>query len=95
MQGMLALVCAGVAARHTWIQHLPEDQVPACGPGLGYIFQNFPLRDALELLFRGDGNCAIVDWTLVGLSIPEWVFICALALLGANFWQYWRRLSPS
>ena len=30
---LAAAVGAGIAARHVWLQHLPPDQVPACGPG--------------------------------------------------------------
>jgi len=28
------------------------------------------------MLFIGDGNCAEVMWTLLGISIPGWVLIC-------------------
>ena len=31
---LAALATMAVAARHVWIQHLPEDAVPACGAGL-------------------------------------------------------------
>lgn len=81
----------GVSLRHVWIQHLPEDQVPACGPGLSYMFETFPLRDALALLFQGDGNCADVSWSLLGLSMPAWVALCFVALIAVNLWQMLRR----
>ena len=73
--GLAAVGGGAVAARHVWIQHLPDDQVPACGPGIEYMFANFPLRRALELLFAGDGNCHEVGWTFLTLSIPEWTLI--------------------
>ena len=91
LQALMALAGALVAARHTWIQHLPDDQVPACGPGLSYMFANFPLSEALTLLFRGDGNCHIVDWTFLGLSIPEMVLIACTGLFAVNGWQLVRR----
>jgi disulfide bond formation protein DsbB len=91
LQMLAALAGAAVAARHIWIQHLPEGQVPVCGPGLQYMFANFPLMDAFRLLLRGDGNCAIVDWTLLGLSIPEWVLACCTGLLAVNAWQIIRQ----
>jgi len=91
LQCFAAIIGLVVSGRHVWIQHLPEDQVPACGPGLQYIFQNFPLQQAMTLLFRGDGNCHIVDWTLLGLSIPELVFIACSGLLVINVWQLFRR----
>lgn len=75
LQLLAALGGGGVAARHVWIQNLPEDQVPACGPGLEYMFANFPFRQALDLLFMGDGNCAEVGWTFLTLSIPAWTLV--------------------
>lgn len=70
----------GVAGRHVWLQHLPEDQVPACGPSLDYILDNFPLQQALDLVLRGSGSCASVQWQFLGLSIPEWTLGLFLAL---------------
>jgi disulfide bond formation protein DsbB len=60
------------AGRQVWMQHLPSDQVPACGPGLMYWLENMPWLKTLELLFKGDGNCAEVNWRFLGLSIGEW-----------------------
>ncbi|MDN3637895.1 disulfide bond formation protein B [Simiduia curdlanivorans] len=85
------LIGAGVSARHVWIQNLPEDQVPACGPGLEYMFETFPLFDALALLFQGDGNCADVVWSFLGLSIPAWTFVAFAGLVALCFWQGLRK----
>lgn len=60
------------AGRQVWLQHLPADQVPACGPGLMFWIDNMPWLKTLELLFKGDGNCAEVHWRFLGLSIAEW-----------------------
>ena len=81
---------AAVAARHVWLQHLPEDQVPACGPGLQYMLETLPFSETFELVLMGDGNCADVLWTFAGLSIPEQALLLFTALLGANIWQAWR-----
>jgi disulfide bond formation protein DsbB len=62
----------GVAARQVWLQHLPKEQVPPCGPDLFFMMENMPLARTLQLLFRGSGQCAEVDWTFLGLSIAEW-----------------------
>ena len=74
--GALALVCAlagaAIAARQVWLQHLPPDRVPECGPGLDFIMQAFPLFDALKLIFTGSGECAETVWTFLSLSIAEW-----------------------
>lgn len=70
------MLCAiggiGTAGRQVWLQHLPKDQVPECGPGLSYWLENNPLSETLTLLFKGDGNCAEVQWTFLGFSIGEW-----------------------
>lgn len=60
------------ASRHVWLQHLPADQVPACGPDLFFMLDNFPLGRTLQLLLRGSGQCAEVHWRFLGLSIAEW-----------------------
>ena len=41
---LAALGGFGVAARHVWLQHLPADQVPACGPDLFYMMENLPVQ---------------------------------------------------
>ena len=65
----------GVAGWHVHLQSLPADEVPSCGPGFEYIMDNFPLFDALGLIFQGSGECADVVWRLLGLSMPTWVII--------------------
>ena len=79
---LVSLIGAGIAARHVWLQHLPKDKVPECGPGLGYILDRFPLINALEKIFRGSGECAEAGWRLMGLSIAEWSLVWFI-LLGA------------
>ncbi|WP_435628306.1 disulfide bond formation protein B [Candidatus Ferrigenium straubiae] len=77
---LLSLSGAGVAARHIWIQHLPADQVPACGPGLDYMLETMPMADVLKQLMHGSGECAAKGWTFLALGIPEWSLLCYLAL---------------
>ncbi len=77
---MAAAAGIGVAARHVWLQSLPADQVPACGPGLEYMLDTFPFTETLQLVLRGSGDCATVDWSLLGLSMPAWVLIAFLGL---------------
>ena len=72
---LLAVAGAGFASRQLYLQSLPADQAPACGPSIDFIFQTFPLTDALSILLRGDGNCAEVAWRFLGLSIPGWTVI--------------------
>ncbi|NOT84952.1 MAG: disulfide bond formation protein B [Methylococcaceae bacterium] len=88
--GTLTALCgAAISTRHVWIQHLPPDKVPECGPGLEYVFENFPLADTLKLMLSGSGDCAKVDWTLLGLSIPAWTLLAFLCLATLSLMQLW------
>ncbi len=80
--GLFALFGVAVASRHIWIQHLPKDQVPACGPGLDYMLENFPMSEVLKELMHGSGECAAKGWTFLVLGIPEWALVW-FVLLGA------------
>ncbi|MGB8517422.1 MAG: disulfide bond formation protein B [Gallionella sp.] len=77
---LLSLSGVAVAARHIWIQHLPLDQVPACGPGLDYMLETMPMARVLKELLHGSGECAAHGWTFLTLGIPEWSLLCYLAL---------------
>ena len=70
--GVLGMVVAG---RHVWLQNLPADRVPECGPGLEYLLDAFPLMEALSIVFRGSGECADVQWVFLGLTIPGWTLV--------------------
>jgi disulfide bond formation protein DsbB len=81
--GLALLAAVGgiaVSGRHLWLQNLPEDKVPACGPDLGYMVDNFPFADMLKMVFTGSGECAEISWQFLGLSMPAWVLIWAVAL---------------
>lgn len=81
---VLAAICAGVgvaiAGRHVWLQNLPADQVPACGPDLSYMMEAFPLADVLRKVFTGSGECAEVDWIFLGLAMPAWSLVWFVVL---------------
>ncbi len=80
----MSIFGAYFAGRQIWLQHLPEEQIPACGPGLNYLLQNFPLVDSLNFLLRGDGNCAEVQFRFLGLlSIPEMAMVAFVMLFAA------------
>jgi disulfide bond formation protein DsbB len=72
---LVAATGAAIAGRHVWLQNLPPDQVPECGPGLDYILDVFPLGEALRMVLHGSGECAEVLWRFLGLSIPGWTLV--------------------
>lgn len=84
---LIVLIAAGgasVAARHVWIQSLPPDKVPACGAGLSYMLETMPFYDVLATVFRGDGECAKIDWRFLDLAMPGWtlVFFLTFVIVG-------------
>lgn len=84
-----------VAGRHVWLQHLPADQVPSCGPGLDYWLDTLPILQVFREVFAGSGECATVDWTFMGLSIPEQSLILFSVLLIAHVLILWRIVRPA
>ncbi|MDG2176765.1 MAG: disulfide bond formation protein B [Gammaproteobacteria bacterium] len=90
---VFALSGGGFAIRQIWLQHLPKDQVPACGPSVAYMFQEFPFTEALATMFTGDGNCAEITWQdpIIGMSIPQWSLVGFVALAGVCTLQALRK----
>ena len=82
---------AAVAGWHWHLQNLPPSEVPACGPGLDYMLENFPLTHALQMVFEGSGECAEVVWNFLGLSMPAWVFVWMVCLGGVGVWNQLRK----
>lgn len=74
----------GIAGRQLWLQSLPEDQVPACGPSVDYMLDVLPWFEVLQTALKGTGDCAEVVWRFLGLSIPGWtaVFFSLVVLVG-------------
>lgn len=85
-----ALLGGGFSSRQLWLQSLPEDLVPACGPSFSYMFETFPFMDAMKIMLTGDGNCAEVVWTFLGISIPGWTLVAFSCLAATSLWQFLR-----
>lgn len=75
------LTGVGIAARQLWLQSLPPDQVPACGPGLKDMLEMMPFWDVMGRALKGTGDCAKIDWTLFGLSMPFWSGLFMLCMV--------------
>lgn len=88
---LAAMGGGAIAARHVWLQHLPPDQVPACGPSLEYMLETLPFSDTISLVLMGDGNCAETMWTFMGLSIPEQTLLLFTGVTLVCLWQVFRR----
>lgn len=92
---VFALAGAAAAGRQVWLQSLPPDKVPQCGPDLYFMLQNFPLSRTLEKLFHGTGECAVVDWSFLGLSIAGWSLAWFVAFCAYALWLAIRALRSS
>jgi len=69
-----ALTGAGFSARHVWLQWNPPD-FNACTADLFFQLRKFPVLNVIERALRATGDCAVVDWTMLGLSIAEWSLV--------------------
>ena len=78
--GITTLATAGVAARHVYVQHLPPGSLPSCGAPLAILLKFTPVFTLIKKVLTGSGECGEVNWRFLGLAMPTWVLLCALAL---------------
>ena len=81
LASLFATMGLAIAGRHVWLQGLDPDEVPACGPGLEYIMDTFPLSKAMDIILRGSGECADISWQFIGLSMPAWMAVIFIGFL--------------
>jgi len=77
---MTALATLLVAARHVYVQSLPPGTLPSCGAPLSVLLKFTPLWEVVRKVLTGSGECSEVNWRLLGLTMPAWVLLWALAL---------------
>jgi disulfide bond formation protein DsbB len=77
---LTGLATIATAGRHVWIQMQPEGSIPACGADLAFMLDLFPLTEVILKVFKAGGECAKVDWSFLGLSMPAWVVAFAIVL---------------
>jgi protein dithiol:quinone oxidoreductase len=92
--GLLAIFSGlGIAtsAWHIYMQGLPADEVPACGPGLSHMLETMPLGEVLNNVLQGSGSCAEVSWEFIGLSMPSWMLIIYIGFFGLALIPFFKR----
>ena len=93
--GVLILLAAAaggaVSIRHIYVQHLPPEMAPPCGPGIGYLFAKLPFSTFLVKAFTGSADCSVVTWSFLGLTMPEWVLIWFVLLGVGGLYNNWRK----
>lgn len=91
----ITLIGMGISARHAYLQNLPADEVPACGPSLDYLVDMLPFMEVLDVVLKGSGECAAVSWKMLGLTMPMWLFLFFVGCLGLLGWRLYRNIRPS
>ncbi|MFC4158605.1 disulfide bond formation protein B [Chitinimonas lacunae] len=81
-----ALLGVAVAGRHVYIQSQPVGSFGSCGTTLQHMLDTMPLLATLKRVLLTSGECAIVDWSLFGISLPGWVLIGCIGLALAALW---------
>ena len=79
LQVLTAMGGAGWAIRHWYLQAHKGEIIADCGVGFDYMFENFPLKKMFTLIFKGTGDCAAIDWTFLGLTLPQLALITFVA----------------
>lgn len=78
---LFALAGVGLAGRHLYLQSLPEELKPSCGPGWDYLVEHAPFMQILESVIKGSGECAQVQGLFFGFSLPFWTLLLFIAML--------------
>ncbi|NVK73349.1 disulfide bond formation protein B [Marinomonas sp. CT5] len=81
---VLSFAGAALAIRHLYLQNLPMDELPACLPGLSYMFEVFPWQEIMQAMVMGTGECGDVVWTFLGISIPGWTLVAFISMAVIN-----------
>jgi disulfide bond formation protein DsbB len=94
---VLLLATAGfgafVAARQSWLQWYPPE-VATCGRDFYGMIETFPLQRVVPMIFKGGGDCTVIDWTFLGGSIANWSFVCFCGIALVSVLLIWRQSRP-
>jgi len=89
---LFAATGGATAGRQIWLQGVPADQLPACLPGLDFMMEaDWPILQIIATVLHGSADCAEVNWTLFGMSIPEWSLLGFVAMVAFALVQLLRR----
>jgi disulfide bond formation protein DsbB len=90
---LFAVAGGSVSVRQSILQRFPSAEAANCmASDLDFLLGNFPLAQALPKIFSGTGDCAKVQWSLMGLSIAEWAFVWFFLFVVTSTWlSFFRR----
>ena len=89
---LVGIAGLGVSGRHIYIQYFMDtSKMSSCGAGLEVMLQKEPWLEVFRSVLIGHGECAVIDWKFLGLSMPCWTFILFLVLIaGAWLVRAWQ-----
>ena len=87
---LIALLGTASALRKIWLESLPHDKAPPCGPGLQYMLDHLPFHQTLKILVVGSGDCSKIEWQFWGLALSEWSLLAFLVFVGLGLWQIYQ-----
>jgi len=90
LMALFGAIGVGISARHSWLQHHPP-KIESCGADLDFMLSNMPLSKAFPKIFAGTGSCSVVEWSFLGLSIPEWAGVWFAIFLATGLWMALRK----
>jgi len=92
--GIFSVISAlgiAVSIQHLYLQSLPADEVPSCGPNLNYMLDTLPLSEVLKKLMEGSGSCAELSWEFLALSMPAWMLLIYSGVLLLSLIPFFKR----
>jgi disulfide bond formation protein DsbB len=86
---LASAVAAGVSGRHVYVQSQPPGTFESCGSSLEWMMEINPLFEVIRKVLSAPGECANIDWTFLGLSMPAWVLLWSVLLGGLGLLVNW------
>lgn len=81
LAALAALVGVAIAGRHVWVQLYPPE-ISSCGAGMGFVAQMQGWSGAIKKVLTASGDCSMIDWTFLGLTMPMWSLVWFVLLGG-------------
>ena len=88
---LFALLGLAVSLRQVWLQLVPPQNSGICGPGLNELLHSLPPSKLMHDVFYGAGDCGVVHWKVLGLSMAGWSAVCFLLIFIVGLWGWMRK----
>lgn len=88
LSAVLGIILAG---RQVWLQYYATAIEHGCGAGLLQLMRKYPILDFIKIIFRGQSECASIDYTILGLSLAVWSLISFIGFAIINLMGIYQR----